>query len=413
MPVGFLLLFLASSAIVAAQTALDNGLLGALLSSYNVNNRQLAGEPVVDCMEDRLKLTFRMEKPFTGRIFVKASALLQGMIDNPDCVRVFRGNDNQTVRYEIRNGECNMRRTRKLGPEERGVEQSTTVIVSFHDVFITRIDRAFRCTCFYMEADRVVTNKLEVSNLPTTELVDTARMPTCTYSVRKNSVNGPSISFAQVGDTVFHVWTCDSETYGIRIHDCFTDSGNGNDRRTLLDEQGCSTDPIFADLQYNNLANLAYSEGSVFKFADKTTVYVQCSISLCMRSEGMCQGRTPPRCGAVNRHRRAPADRLPIELDAANETTARRKKAEEEMTVDLTEKIVVLDLDDAAVGKSAERSAALKRLNDERAGGPSDRVCFSLGLLVLTACLLSLIFVAGVGSLAVFLWRARRKSSKF
>lgn len=50
----------------------------------------------------------------------------------------------------------------QLGPEQRGVEQSIVIIVSFHDTFITKVDRAYRCTCFYMEADKVVTNRFDV-----------------------------------------------------------------------------------------------------------------------------------------------------------------------------------------------------------------------------------------------------------
>lgn len=104
-------------------------------------------------MEDRVKLTFRTEKPFAGRIFVK------GMIDNDKCVSNFvtsgtsnnnnyNGNHNNGnnsnrpgAEFEILNGDCNMRRSRKISPEERGIEQSITIIISFHNTFITKVDR--------------------------------------------------------------------------------------------------------------------------------------------------------------------------------------------------------------------------------------------------------------------------------
>lgn len=53
------------------------------------------GDPNVACMEDRLKLTFKMEKPFTGRIFVK------GMIDNEKCVNSFSQNQNTSVQFQL------------------------------------------------------------------------------------------------------------------------------------------------------------------------------------------------------------------------------------------------------------------------------------------------------------------------
>lgn len=49
--------------------------------------------------------------------------------------------------------------------------------------------------------------------LPTTDLIDTARMPLCTYSVRRDSITGPIVEFAKVGETVYHVWNCESGKY--------------------------------------------------------------------------------------------------------------------------------------------------------------------------------------------------------
>lgn len=68
----------------------------------------IIGSPEVHCMEDRMKLTFRTEKPFRGRIFVK------GMVDKDQCVNSFLGNGKLEVQYEMINGQCNMRRFRKV-----------------------------------------------------------------------------------------------------------------------------------------------------------------------------------------------------------------------------------------------------------------------------------------------------------
>jgi hypothetical protein len=38
-----------------------------------------------------------------------------------------------------------------------GIAISTTVIVSFHSLFLTKVDRAYRINCFYMEATKTVT----------------------------------------------------------------------------------------------------------------------------------------------------------------------------------------------------------------------------------------------------------------
>ncbi|KRX36783.1 Cuticlin-1 [Trichinella britovi] len=265
------------------------------------------GVPQVNCEDHQMTMVFNTEKPFTGRIFVK------GMAEKPECYKRYKDNKNSSIVYKLKNGECNMHKQRRLGPQ-RGVEQSMTVIVSFHDTFVTKVDRAYRCTCFFMETDRIVTSEFEVSNLATTDLIDTARMPTCTYKVRRGSINGPGVNFAKVGEEVYHVWQCDSDLFGMLVHSCYVDDGAGENKFSLLDEKGvllffknlqlqqqapfsCAIDQtIVNDLTYNEMTNQAFVASNVFKFADKANVYFQCSISLCMKSDGICRGLTPPLC---------------------------------------------------------------------------------------------------------------------
>ncbi|VDM76983.1 unnamed protein product [Strongylus vulgaris] len=64
--------------------------------------------PEVDCMEDRVRLTFKTQRPFQGRIFVK------GMVDKDACVSSYLSNTNPDVVFELENGACNMRRTRMV-----------------------------------------------------------------------------------------------------------------------------------------------------------------------------------------------------------------------------------------------------------------------------------------------------------
>uniref|UniRef100_A0A7E4VQV2 ZP domain-containing protein n=1 Tax=Panagrellus redivivus TaxID=6233 RepID=A0A7E4VQV2_PANRE len=332
----------------------------------NVLDNGVVGEPQVDCMEDRVKLTFRTEKPFNGRIFVK------GMIESDKCVQNFSSaNGRPSTDFEVVNGDCNMRRSRKISPEERGVEQSITIIISFHDTFITKVDRAYRCTCFYMEADKIVTNRIDVSALPTTDLVDTAKMPLCSYTVRRGSVNGPVVSYATVGEPVFHVWSCDSDMFSMLVHSCWVDDGAGNEKKLLIDEHGCSVDNyIVPDLNYNSAANLAFTEVNVFKFADKVTTYFQCAVSSCMISEGMCTGKTPPRCGSAagassSANFRSRSKRRAIALAArTNMSSPTAPMAGFDYTMDLNaDKVVVFDLDDL---KAENEAAALSAARSHR-----------------------------------------------
>ena len=84
--------------------------------------------------------------------------------------------------------------------------QSIVVVISFHSIFLTKVDKAYRIQCFYMEADKEVTQTLDVSMMTTLSLADSAAMPTCAYSVRRGSQNGELVRFARIGEPVFHVW---------------------------------------------------------------------------------------------------------------------------------------------------------------------------------------------------------------
>jgi hypothetical protein len=44
----------------------------------------------------------------------------------------------------------------------RGVMYTTVMVVSFHPIFITKVDRAFNVQCFYGEVTQSVTTGLDV-----------------------------------------------------------------------------------------------------------------------------------------------------------------------------------------------------------------------------------------------------------
>jgi hypothetical protein len=130
------------------------------------------------------------ERPFQGRVFVKGESY------NKDCIKSFAGTPpagapppavaavaavgpaygpavavpavpvvpvagyGETVGIELGFGQCNMRRQRTLFP--RGVEYTFTLVVSFHPLFITKVDKAYRVRCFYMETEKTVAEQLEV-----------------------------------------------------------------------------------------------------------------------------------------------------------------------------------------------------------------------------------------------------------
>ncbi|KHJ44652.1 zona pellucida-like domain protein, partial [Trichuris suis] len=205
----------------------------------------------------------------------------------------------------------------------RGVEYTFTVVVSFHPFFITRVDRAYRVRCFYTETEKLVESQLEVSTLTTHQVNEQRQMPSCLYTLRRDSPDGPLVRYASVGDKIFHVWQCNGSdrpfrifcrvvimkvrifpgnptVYDILIKNCNVDDGQGT-KVQIIDDKGCTTDlRLVSNVQYRAKALSAYTQSSVFKFADKAEVNFQCSIEICLREEDGCERITPPHCSGEN-----------------------------------------------------------------------------------------------------------------
>jgi hypothetical protein len=62
-----------------------------------------------------------------------------------------------------------------------------------------------------MEADKTVSTGIEVSEITTGFQTQVVPMPVCRYEIL-DQVGGKVITFATIGQGVFHTWTCDSDT---------------------------------------------------------------------------------------------------------------------------------------------------------------------------------------------------------
>uniref|UniRef100_A0A1I8B3Z5 ZP domain-containing protein n=1 Tax=Meloidogyne hapla TaxID=6305 RepID=A0A1I8B3Z5_MELHA len=237
------------------------------ISEYHNRNspadNELFDDPIVECEETMISLTFRTKKPFNGRVYV------QGMADDERCSRNFASNADQSkFSMMIQNGDCTMQRQRVTGPLE-GMMLSLTIVVSFHGTFVTRSDRAFHCMCFFRNIKHL-TNILDVNMVGTTELMDTIKTPTCHYSIHAQSPDGPAFQLGKVGDK--------------------------------LDVDGCAIDPIIQpDVEYTPEKNKAFVETFGYKFSDTTVLNYQCSVELCKKAIDECHGLTPPICGRQKR----------------------------------------------------------------------------------------------------------------
>ncbi|KHN87071.1 Cuticlin-1 [Toxocara canis] len=190
------------------------------------------GEPEIECGPASITINFNTRNPFQGHVYV------QGLYDQEGCRNDENGRTVAGIALPF--DSCSVARIRSLNP--RGIFVTTTVVISFHPLFVTKVDRAYRIQCFYMEADKTVSTQLEVSEITTAFQTQIVPMPICRYEILDGGPTGQPVQFATIGQQVYHKWTCDSETvdtFCAVVRSCFVDDGNG-DNVQLLNEEGCA-----------------------------------------------------------------------------------------------------------------------------------------------------------------------------
>uniref|UniRef100_A0A7E4UNH2 ZP domain-containing protein n=1 Tax=Panagrellus redivivus TaxID=6233 RepID=A0A7E4UNH2_PANRE len=236
------------------------------------------GEPEIECGGSTITVNFNTRTPFDGHVYVK------GLFNEPGCRNDENGRTVAGITLPF--DTCNVARTRSLNP--RGVFVTTTVVITFHPHFVTKVDRAYRVQCFYMEADKTVSAEIAVSDLTTAFQSQLVPMPICRYEILDGGPTGEAISFAQVGDQVYHKWTCDSETvdtFCMVVHSCTVDDGNG-DTVTIINDDGCAIDRfVLNNLEYPTDL-MAGQEAHVYKYADRSQLFYQCQITITIKDPG-------------------------------------------------------------------------------------------------------------------------------
>ncbi|GMR59644.1 hypothetical protein PMAYCL1PPCAC_29839, partial [Pristionchus mayeri] len=245
----------------------------------------IKGLPMVTCGDDWMVMKVDTDNPFSGHIYTK------GFFEDESCS--VEGTRRSSTEIQIPlTSECGTRRRRMVSP--RGLLLDVTVIVMFHRLFLTKIDRSYHLECFYVQYDTEVSQSYDVSIVPSVDLKSSnvnedlhskgsSPIPTCKYEVLHGGPSGSALKYAKIGDIVYHKWTC-SHSEGERgmcmtVHSCVVDDGRGRGQQ-LIDERGCTRDSFILDnLEYGSYLEAGQSS-NVFRFADRPTVFFSCQIRL-------------------------------------------------------------------------------------------------------------------------------------
>ncbi|KRZ24858.1 Cuticlin-1 [Trichinella pseudospiralis] len=315
------------------------------LASAILLENGLIGEPAIECHPNAVQVTFQTENPFQGHVYVR------GHYENEDCRRDYANGKDTIVVTQVHFSRCGVRRQRTTNP--KGLSMITTLIITFHRTFVTATDRAFNVQCFYMEEDKIVTQNMDVSGIPTSDLDMNPPEPTCSYHVLRGGRAGVVVSHGKVGDPVYHRWAC---IYPMPVALWMMEKENCS--MSLMKMGNCSKDiMILPDLIYLNDME-AGIDTTIFKFADKPHVYFTCQVRLSIKRENKNQICQKPTCSGTGRMRVTRRVKLPTRFsDALNSTSATMKK---NVDIDLmASPIVVLDIEDRFPKMSTLDTAAM------------------------------------------------------
>ncbi|CAI2343438.1 unnamed protein product [Caenorhabditis sp. 36 PRJEB53466] len=245
---------------------------------------EIVDTPIVICESDRIIIKIKTSISNPSHIYV------DGRENDLECV-----SRNQN-KIEVAHDKCGMVNEKTDQPS--GSIRRLCIFVQLHPLFVTEADRSYCAQCIYMDSHvmKNIESTLDISEAPPLQLspqFDAPVMPKCNYSIRKQGKDGPPVQYASIGDSVFHVWSCDGEHNGILVQNCHVEDGQGN-KILIIDQNGCGIDHYVMDTPvYNGQQSVAFQETHVFKFAQRTVTRFICQIRICMKGED-CKRLSPP-----------------------------------------------------------------------------------------------------------------------
>uniref|UniRef100_A0A8R1HZE3 ZP domain-containing protein n=1 Tax=Caenorhabditis japonica TaxID=281687 RepID=A0A8R1HZE3_CAEJA len=218
---------------------------------------------------------------FAGRVFVL------GHSQDKDCVS--RETGRRTTSITVPRDKCGVETV--YHGNGAGYTSSVNIVISFHDKFLTKVDKAYNITCLFAPTGDVVSYALTVQPSLLNNIQVLADQPTCEYEVLDVSTRRAA-EVVHVNTPLEHMWTCDGanlDLFCMRVHDCVINEGKSRRRSKIIDSEGCSLDTArLPQLQYNNNKLAARVVSKAFRFGDDVAVEFECNVRLDLRNGTSC-----------------------------------------------------------------------------------------------------------------------------
>lgn len=233
------------------------------------------------CTESTMQLVLKTREPFDGRIYATTK---------PYSCQVY--GDKQTVTRFVMDvkGQC--------GVEIESDDHLTnTVVIQYHPLIQQKGDRVIKLYCsLFEETNRTVTKTFRVAQgiEPAATAVVNATAPTPNIRLRITDANGTDITGTRIGEPLFFRIEIDEDSvFGIFARDMTARNGRGDLQITLIDTDGCSTDPrVFPVFDKIPGTKSLQSRFQAFKFAEDPVVRFQVNVHFCLEecSPTVCPG---------------------------------------------------------------------------------------------------------------------------
>lgn len=116
-------------------------------------------------------------------------------------------------------------------------------------------------------------------------------MPGCTMKIFSGDPTQREVAESvKIGDPLTLVISIDAQDiYGVRITDCLVKDGLGWGEQKLINNEGCPVDKeIMGMFEYSKEKTKASVHFQAHKFPYTASVYYQCNVKLCLKSENGC-----------------------------------------------------------------------------------------------------------------------------